>query len=316
LSATQAADSEVAWKAVEAMVKGYIPVLVGLTIIDSVDKLKQLAWVIVLTHGYVAYDLNMSYLNGFNRLQEIGFGYIDNNGMGIALVTCCGLGLFLVIGTRSVWGKVVGCLALACMIHAILISFSRGAMLGLVVVGFLSLLLLPKRAIYYFVFAILVLITLAFAGTQVVERFETVFAGDEKRDSSADGRLVMWGICLEQVQEHPVLGLGPDHFPVYAHTFGLTKGKSAHTTWLQTAAELGLPGIAFLLTFYLTCIFRLAPWLWSAKAFVDPWFHDVARMVVASLGGFFITAQFVSLPGLEVPYYIVLLGAGALKLNS
>jgi hypothetical protein len=39
-------------------------------------------------------------------------------------------------------------------------------------------------------------------------------------------------------------------------------------------------------------------------------------MVIASLAGFAVAAQFVSLEGLEVPYYIVLIGAGALKLAS
>jgi hypothetical protein len=37
-------------------------------------------------------------------------------------------------------------------------------------------------------------------------------------------------------------------------------------------------------------------------------------MVLAAITGFAVSAQFVSLPGLETPYYIVLLGAGALKL--
>ena len=36
----------------------------------------------------------------------------------------------------------------------------------------------------------------------------------------------------------------------------------------------------------------------------------VARMVWASLVGFFVSAQFVSLEGLELPYYITLVGLG------
>jgi hypothetical protein len=39
-------------------------------------------------------------------------------------------------------------------------------------------------------------------------------------------------------------------------------------------------------------------------------------MVIAALVGFSVAAQFVSLVGLESPYYVVLLGAGALKLTS
>ena len=39
-------------------------------------------------------------------------------------------------------------------------------------------------------------------------------------------------------------------------------------------------------------------------------------MVIASLVGFMCSAQFVSLERLEVPYYVALLGASALKLYS
>jgi hypothetical protein len=39
-------------------------------------------------------------------------------------------------------------------------------------------------------------------------------------------------------------------------------------------------------------------------------------MVIASLTGFAVAAQFVSLDRLEVPYYVALLGAALLKLSS
>jgi hypothetical protein len=39
-------------------------------------------------------------------------------------------------------------------------------------------------------------------------------------------------------------------------------------------------------------------------------------MVIASLVGFAVPAQFVSLEFLETPYYVALVGAGVLKLSS
>ena len=45
----------------------------------------------------------------------------------------------------------------------------------------------------------------------------------------------------------------------------------------------------------------------------DPFVLHIPRMVLASLGGFAVASQFVSLEGLELPYYIALLGAAALK---
>ncbi len=46
----------------------------------------------------------------------------------------------------------------------------------------------------------------------------------------------------------------------------------------------------------------------------DPWLRDGARMVMTSVLGFAVAAQFISLWALEMPYYTVLIGATVLKL--
>jgi hypothetical protein len=314
LSASQALIQTEAWPWVEAQAKNVLPVVVGMTLIDSVRKLKQLAWVIVLSHGYLAYDFNMAYFSGYNRLQDVGFGALDNNCMGIALVTCSGLAGFMALTKSPLWQRAIVTVALGLMVHAILFSNSRGAMLGLIVLAGVSMILMPKRPTYIALLVAGVLTTLAFAGPQVIERFQSTFAGENDRDSSAASRMVMWEICLREAAARPLVGLGPHHFPVYARSFGLAEGKEAHSTWMQLLAELGVPGVGFLLAFYLVCIVRTAPLIWGPVA--DPWFRDAARMVTAAIVGYVFTAQFVTLPGLEAPYYIVLLGAGVLKLNS
>jgi hypothetical protein len=48
----------------------------------------------------------------------------------------------------------------------------------------------------------------------------------------------------------------------------------------------------------------------------DPFHRVAAQMTVAGLAGFLVSAQFVSLEALEIPYYVALLGMGALKLAS
>ncbi len=70
------------------------------------------------------------------------------------------------------------------------------------------------------------------------------------------------------------------------------------------------------MAFYALCVFKMLPILFRRAGEVDPWFQDTARMVIASLVAFAVSAQFVSLVGLEAPYYVALLGAGALKVYS
>jgi len=97
------------------------------------------------------------------------------------------------------------------------------------------------------------------------------------------------------------------------------QGKEAHTLWLQTSAELGVPGLACLLSYYLLTVaglFRIRKDQRHGHVGSNPFLLYVPSMVCASLAGFMFSAQFVSLEGLEIPYYITLLGAGLMKIYS
>jgi len=311
-----ATDKEAAWVFVESLAKIVLPFLVGITTVDSVRKLKQLAWTIVLSQGYVAYEFNMAYLGGFNRLQDIGFGGMDNNSYAIGLVAAAGLAFFLGMGERLWWGKAAAFASAFFCGHSVLLSFSRGAMVAMLVTAMAAFVLIPKQPKHYTAFAIALLLGLRLAGPQVQERFATVFSGDQKKDAGGGGRLELWSACLGCMVENPVTGLGPNHWPLVAHQHGFTVGKSGHSTWLQTGAELGIPGVALLASFYGLCIARLWPLRRDDAPAIDPWLHEAARMVIAALVGFAVAAQFVTLHGLELPYFTALIGAGAVKLNS
>ena len=61
---------------------------------------------------------------------------------------------------------------------------------------------------------------------------------------------------------------------------------------------------------------RLWPLTRQRTPVSDPWVRYFARMVIASLVGFLASAQFVTVDGVELPYYIALIGAGTLRVVS
>jgi probable O-glycosylation ligase (exosortase A-associated) len=317
LSALRAPVQPVAWEFVEGTAKIVLPFLVGITIIESIQQLKQLAWVIMLSQGYVALELNLAYYDGFAYFQETGFGGMDNNCIGIAMNACIGVAFFLGLNTQRWYLKAVCLLAALLMAHVILFSFSRGGMLGLIVNGVVTFYLVPKRLNTWLVIAVCSALVLQLAGKEVRERFMSTFVNEEERDRSAESRVELWKNCLDCVEREPLLGIGPHHFPQVARPwYGWTEGKEAHTTWLQVAAELGVPGVSLLAAFYAICWVRLLPFVRRDQPGADPWVRYLASMVCASLVGFVVSAQFVTLTGLEVPYYVTLIGAGVLKLTS
>src|SRR4029077_6136412 len=116
-------------------------------------------------------------------------------------------------------------------------------------------------------------------------------------------RLYLWSACLDIMERQPLLGIGPRHFPLVAHEYGFTKGKDGHSTWMQLGAECGIPCLLLLLGFYLIIMWRL--WLLSKQLFpVDPLRAMSCQMVIASLTGFLVAGQFVTMVGLEIPYYV------------
>lgn len=308
----------VAWAFVESNGKIVLPVVIGATLLQNWNQLRLLAWTLTLSLGYVAYDLNMSYFDGFNRLQEIGFATMDNNSVTISFVSGAGLAFFLGLGAKQWILKGLAFLSAAFLTHAVFFSFSRGGMLSLVIVGLVTAYLIPKTSANVSLLIVGVITALAMAGPGVRERFMMSFANAQERDGSAQSRLDMWQICWDIAIQNPFFGVGPDHFPVRAHEFGLPPGKEAHSLWLQQLAEMGFPGVIFLLGFYSATCFRLLKSLRERRLerLADPFAPTAARMVVAALVGFGVAAQFVSLEGLEFPYYVALLGIGVLKLES
>lgn len=305
------------WEVFVFYAKVFLPVLVGVTMIDSIEKVKQLAWVIVLCQGWVALELNLEYYRGYNRVWEEGFGAMDNNCVAIAMVTGVGFAFFLGLGHGMPWhARLAAFLCAALQAHVIMFSYSRGGMLALALTGLIAYVLIPKKFYHYAAFAAAIALAIRMAGPEVQERFWTIFASGEYQEASAGSRLVLWSNCLELGLRYPFFGIGPDHFGQYAPEFGWPLGKEAHSLWLQSFAEVGLPGMALLLAFFIVCIVQLWPLTRESTPVSDPWVRDAARMVIASLIGFMVAAQFVTIWALEQPFYVVLVGCSALILHG
>jgi hypothetical protein len=81
------------------------------------------------------------------------------------------------------------------------------------------------------------------------------------------------------------------------------------------AAELGIPGVCFLMAFYLLCLWRLLPAALGRRGSPE-WLRPYAQMVVASIPCFMLEQCFGTFIGMEIPYYVAMLGAGGLKLAA
>ena len=316
-SVLTATHFDVAWPIFDTLTKVLLPLALGITLIDSPAKLKQLIWVVVLSQGLIAYEMNMTYLAGFNRFYFDGFASLDNNGIAITMVTGAAVAFFLAVHEQRLSLKAVAGFTFLLMTHAIMISFSRGGLLALISCGIVAFCILPKRPVYVITLLCVAFIGYQMAGAEVLERFGTVFASESQRDASADSRMKLWRACFNLMLQNPIGGIGFDHWRLVAHEHGFERGKAAHSTWMQAGAELGVIGLSSILAFYGLTLWRLFPLL------KDPPNNEpvsdltaAARMSFCGIVAFIVAAQFVSVVVVEIPYYVAAIGLGALKLAS
>lgn len=311
-----APNEETAWGFTEATAKIILPLVVGATLIDSERKLKQLAWVIVLSEGYLAWEFNLSYFESgpFNRLTTVGFAGMEEKSVAVGVVTAAGVAFFLGMDSKRWWARALALALTALMMHVPLFTLTRGGMLALAVIALVAFLLLPKRPVHYLLFALMIALGLRLAGPEVRKQFWTTFKKEGQRDASAQLRVEHWRCCRETIAAHPWTGIGPRRWPEYWKThYQRGYPMEAHQTWLQLAAEVGLPGMLLLAAFMGLCVVRLWPLTRERGPVTDPELRGIARGVIAGLVGFAVASQFITLYFMEIPFYVALLGIGILK---
>lgn len=285
------------------------PCLLGITLLDSEKKVQGLLYTLIFAQGYVAWEMNLAYLvEGYNRIRIEGFAGLDNNSIAVSMVACCGPAYILAWRSRSLWLKLLCAICAFLIAHAILLSFSRGGMIALVISVATGLVVIREQWPKCTLFLVVALATISLCGPEVRDRFLSIFAPAEELDPAARSRLELWKDCLDVVMKFPLCGIGPENWPRAAALYGWPEGKEAHSLWLQTAAEIGIPGVVAILMYYLLTGYRLHRLELSSNVL-----QSVRESVLMGLGGFIIAAQFVSLELLETPYYLALCGMGALR---
>ena len=76
--------------------------------------------------------------------------------------------------------------------------------------------------------------------------------GTSRLRSADSARYAYWRVALESIPDHPVKGVGPGGYGVlWMRERPIDEvARDAHSLHLETAAELGLPGLAFLALFF------------------------------------------------------------------
>ncbi|MFO0848068.1 MAG: O-antigen ligase family protein [Gemmataceae bacterium] len=311
LSMLNALNQEIAYEWYVVNFKIFLMVFVGSVLIATQ---RQVWWMFLMTAaslGFVAYEFNFKYLvDGQMTIRTKGFAEYDNNGAGIILAMGVPICWFAWEGLAGKWWRWVYAALIPVILHAVLMSFSRGAMLALVVTT--PLITFRSRYRGYAMAGMVLFCTFGLplmAGKEIQERFFSVSKADT--DETARTRFGTWEAAYKMAQDYPLFGVGLRNSPLMVGAYGYwVPHQTIHSQYFQVAADTGFVGLGiylFLLGSGFVAIYRARG---RCGRMPQP-DQDQARSMLSGLEcamvTFMIGAVFLSLETLELTYLVLLL---------
>jgi probable O-glycosylation ligase (exosortase A-associated) len=273
---------------------------------------------IIFTLIYIAYEINEAYFSrGYLFVYWQGYGGLDNNGAALMLAMGVPLCFYAWDGILH-WVRWGFILAVPVIIHAVLTSYSRGAMVSLIVIIPIFVIRAQRRAQVLIMLA-LVMATIPFlAGKEIQDRFFTIQKSEV--DESANSRRTSWAIGWRMAMENPIFGMGIRNSNLFTFAYGADmEGRTIHSQWIQTAADSGIVALILYISMFVAMLYCASKVRRSYRG-IDSDEANKMLMIVNGCEGalllFCVGATFLSLENFELPYILLLIVAQAWTLAS
>jgi probable O-glycosylation ligase (exosortase A-associated) len=280
-------------------------------VVRTPTQIWGLFMLIFIAIGYISIEMNHIYIStGKLVLYRRGFAGLDNNGA--ALMLCLGVPLaYFAWEFTEQWYRWTFLLIIPVIIHAVLGTYSRGAMIAMLGATPFLFLFSRKRKTLLCIFAVVAALMPFMAGKEIQDRFFSI----EKRemDDSFNSRQISWAIAMDIATENPIFGVGIRNSGAEMKNRGADmENRTIHSQYLQVAADSGWCALAVFLGMVLAtfwCIFRASVRLWHRTDFESRRAKSMLGGITCSLISYLIGALALSLEVFEIAYLLLFLGA-------
>ena len=249
LSIPLAIDPAIAWQEFSGtFVRGILIFIVIVNVVRTEARLKGLLFLAVVTAIALSagaineYRLGVMLTEGY-RVSGRGAGLFGNtNDMALHLVTIMPISVAFFFGSRGAPRKILHAACAVIMIAGILLSYSRGAFLGMLVAFVFFALKIGKRsrfevaAVFLALFGAILLLAPSGYGTRLL----SIFIPGLDAEGSADSRRGELLRSLYVALRHPLLGIGMGNYQPNMSYRGLV----THNSYTQVASEMGATAVA------------------------------------------------------------------------
>src|SRR5467141_266849 len=284
-------------------------------LVTSHQRLKSLVMVTALSFGVLAIKgaIFGFRTGGESRVWGPPDSFIaDNNSFALAVNMSLPMLFFLARDEKRRTYRWLLHLAFACGVLSVVLTYSRGGLLGLAAV----LLAITFKSRYKLVGVFLVALSFAavitFAPPQWMNRMGGLVRGDV--DMSGHQRLVSWGTSWNFAMDYPITGGSfnalPDVeiFQRYQNEPlpGGFLSSGPHSIYFQTLEEQGFVGLALYLILVASCWARLLSLRRRAgRSPSTQWVIPYTHMIEVSLFGFLVSGAFLGFANFDLFYQLV-----------
>ncbi len=208
----------------------------------------------------------------FESIAGRAVGTLENpNMLGEYLILMIPLAVVMLVGHGEGLRRIPAFVCLGIMGVCLILTWSRGAWLGLIFAAILFLFIWHRRAMWLFFAGVAAIPLLPYIlPASIIQRFTSI---GNLSDSSTSYRVNIWRAACEMLEDFGFTGIGIGEsawfrvYPMYAY-MGVETAPHSHNLFLQIWLETGICGLTvFILILFLLCqsVFTMCRQLREAK---------------------------------------------------
>lgn len=227
-------------------------------VLSSYEKLKTLAWSLVLMTIPLSLTTVKNFLAGdAGRVKGYSASLTANpNDMALMLNLLLPLAVALFLSTNKGSRRLILAGIIGLMMVAVMATFSRAGFLamGFIVMCYLWFLRNRKERILIPIVIIVGVLAIPLIPPEFYSRISTIVNVEEDTTNSAQERLADMKTALGLVVTHPIVGSGIGMNVLAMNAARGPTWTQVHNVYLQLSVELGIPGLVFFIVLYLYCL--------------------------------------------------------------
>ena len=311
LSIPLAVNPPIAWQEFSGtFIRCVIMFVVIVNVVRTKTRLKGLLFLALGASLWLSVQAISDYHQGLMTIEGYrasgrGTGIFGNtNDMALHVVTIFPIAIALLFGSKGPLGKLFYGVCATLMLGGIVLSYSRGAFISLIiVVVFIAMRIGPRHRLGI-VMAVVMLggAVLLFAPDKYGGRLLSIFVPSLDPGGSSDARRGELMRSLYLAIRHPLLGIGMGNYqPEMSY-----RGLVTHNSYTQVAAEMGAAALVAYTLFIVTPLRKLgqvARETFETRS--NSHYYYLAVGLQASLLGYMVSSFFLSVAYVWYVYYLV-----------